>query len=106
MQERAEIYGTEGAIFMNVTHGGPLRIYTDVGYSYVMEKASMTKGWTSPTLYEKWQFGFCNMINHFIRCLREEEECRSPGEFGKKVLEVVFAGYKSAEKGIAINLTG
>ncbi|MCD6537678.1 Gfo/Idh/MocA family oxidoreductase [Candidatus Bathyarchaeota archaeon] len=102
MQDRIEIYGSEGMAFINLTHENPIRIYSDVGYSYVVEKASMSKGWTSPVIDENYQYGFCNMLSHFVTCILEDKEPLSTGEFGRDVLRVIFAGYESNRKKIAV----
>jgi len=104
MQDRIEIYGTEGMAFMNLTHSNPIRIYSDVGYSYVVEKASMSRGWTSPVTHERVQYGFVSMLQHFVKCITEQREPVSNGAFGRDVLRVVFAGYKSYENGRSITL--
>jgi len=104
MQDRIEIYGSEGMAFINLTHSNPICIYSDVGYSYVVEKASMSRGWTSPVIDENYQYGFYNMLRHFIDCLVEDKEPMSTGEFGREVLRVVSAGYESNRKKIAVAL--
>lgn len=104
MQDRIEIYGSEGMAFMNLTHANPVKIYSDVGYSYVVEKASMSKGWTSPVIDERYQYGFANMVRHFVESILKDEEPLSTGAFGREVLRVIFAGYESHEKKAAVNL--
>jgi len=104
MQDRVEIYGSEGMLFLDMTHHNPVQIYSDTGYSYVVEKASISKGWSSPTLDETVQFGVQAMLEHFTQCILEEKESHSSGKFGKNVLEIVFAGYESAEKKQAVSL--
>ena len=104
MQDRIEIYGSEGMAFINLTHSNPIRIYSDVGYSYVVEKATMSRGWTSPVIEENIQYGFYNMTRHFVDCILGDKEPISTGEFGREVLRVVFAGYESNEKGKAVKL--
>ncbi len=104
MQERIEIYGSEGMAFIDLTHASPIKMYSEVGYSYVVEKASRSIGWTSPAIDEKVGYGFANMLHHFIECIIEDREPMSTGEFGLEVLRVVFAGYKSNEKGMYVTL--
>ncbi len=89
---------------MNLTHANPIHIYSDIGYSYVAEKSTMSCGWTSPIIDEKAQFGFCNMLSHFVKCVIEDEDPIPTGEFGKEILKIVFAGYESYEKKTAITL--
>jgi predicted dehydrogenase len=102
MQDRIEIYGSEGMAFMDLTHASPIQVYSDKGYSYVVEKASTSRGWTSPVVDEKIHYGFRNMVQHFADCILEDKEPRATGEFGREVLRVVFAGYESSEKKRAI----
>jgi len=104
MQDRIEIYGSEGMAFINLTHANPIRVYSDVGYSYVVEKASRSLGWASPVIDENYQYGFCNMVRHFVTCILEDKEPISTGEFGREVLRVVSAGYESSRKKIAVAL--
>ncbi|OYT49060.1 oxidoreductase [Candidatus Bathyarchaeota archaeon ex4484_231] len=104
MQDRIEIYGSEGMAFMNLTHVNPIQVYSETGYSYVVEKASMSRGWTSPVVDENVHYGFCNMVSHFVNCILKDEEPRSTGEFGREVLRVIFAGYESNRKRTAVTV--
>ena len=90
--------------FINLTHMNPIIIYSDVGYSYVVEKASTSRGWTSPVIDENYQYGFCNMLRHFVTCVLEDKEPLSTGRFGAEVLRVVSAGYESSRRKAAIAL--
>lgn len=98
MDDRVEIYGTDGSIYIDLLRTSPLKVYSEKGYSYVVEKASISTGWTSPSVDEVWQLGYSNEIEHFVNCVKEDKKPFPDGEFGKKVLEVVFAAYKSAEE--------
>lgn len=106
MQDRMEVYGSDGMAYVDLLHASPLRVYSNKGYSYVGEKASISKGWTSPVVDEDRQLGFVNMLDHFIRCVGEGVDCRSPGALGREVLRVVFAAYRSAAEKRAISLSG
>ena len=77
----------------------PVKVYSEKGYSYVVEKATISTGWTFPSVDEIWQLGYEKEIEHFVNCVVNDEEPFPGGEFGKKVLEVVFAAYKSVEEG-------
>lgn len=46
-----------------------------------------------------WQLGYSKEIEHFVNCVRGDEDPFPDGEFGKKVLEVVSVAYKSVEEG-------
>jgi len=90
--------------FMDLTHANPIRVYSDAGYSYVVEKASTSRGWTSPVIDERQHYGFSNMLRHFFTSIAQDKEPSSTGEFGRDVLRVVFAGYESSEKKTAISI--
>ena len=98
IDDRVEIYGTDGLIFVDLSHASPLKVYSEKGYSYVVEKASLSTGWSFPAVDEVWQLGYANEIEYFVNCVREDKEPFPDGEFGKKVLEVVSAAYKSVEE--------
>ena len=104
MQDRIEVYGSEGMMFIDNTHANPLKVYSDAGYSYVVEKASTSRGWTSPMVDERVQFGFLDMLNHFVQVVLGRKELESTGEFGRDVLRVIFAGYESTRLSKAVEL--
>ena len=53
---------------------------------------------------ETWNYGFPQEMEHFVRCMRGEDEPRSTGEDGRAVLEAVIAAYASAGRGERIVL--
>lgn len=99
LDDRAEIYGTEGSIYIDLWRTSPVKVYSEKGYSYVVEKASLSTNWTFPSVDEVWQLGYSREIEHLINCIVEDKKPFPDGEFGKKVLEVVFAAYKSVDEG-------
>jgi predicted dehydrogenase len=100
LDARTEIIGTEGLIRIDpcLAIPGLLSVYSKKGYGYALEKAELSIGWTFPTIDELWQFGYIYEIRHFIECCAKDEEPLTTGEFGRNVLKVIFAGYKSAEE--------
>ena len=104
MQDRIEIYGSEGSALMNITHSNMVQVYSEGGYSYVVEKASTSRGWTKPVVNEIIQYGFTNMLEHFVECVINDNKPITTGEFGKEVLEIIFAAYESYNKKTSIQL--
>lgn len=105
MDDRAEIYGSEGVTYADLLHGNALTTYSERGYGYAVEKAPDTKGWTFTIYEEAWNYGFPQEMAHFIACVRDKE--RRPevtGEDGRAVLEILFAAYASAGQGRKIQL--
>lgn len=106
MDDRIEIYGTEGNIHIDLTKGSPIDVYSRPGYKYAVEKADFTHGWTKPAVDEFLSLGYVNEIEHFINCAinNKEPQKGARGEDGLKALEAVLAIYKSAESGKLVKL--
>jgi len=106
MDDKVEIYGTDGNIHVDLTMGSPLTVYSRPGYGYAIEKADYTHGWTKPAVDEFMSLGYVNEITHFVECARNnlEPQKGTTGEDGLKALAATFAIYESAEKGLSVNL--
>lgn len=50
MDDRIEIYGSEGVTYANLHMGNALPTYSENGFGYAVEKAPTTSGWTYPVL--------------------------------------------------------
>jgi len=104
MDDRIEVYGSEGVTYGNLLMGNALPTFSVGGYGYAVEKAPTTKGWTYPVYEELWNYGFPQEMLHFARCVRGLEEPISTGEVGRIVQEVLYAGYQSAGTGCKVEL--
>ncbi len=104
MDDLAEFYGSEGVIFADLLYGNAMRVYSERGYDYSVEKASTTKGWSFCTFEEMWNYGFPQEMEHFIDCVKNDEEPIVTGADGRDVMEIVFAAYASAGQGKRIDL--
>ena len=104
MDDRAEVYGTGGAIYADLFQGNSALTYSDQGYGYAMEKAGTTKGWTFTMFEEAFNQGYPQELKHFIDCVRENKEPLVTGEDGRAVLEMMYAAYKSAGSGTKVTL--
>ena len=99
MDDKAEIYGSEGVAYADVLQGNSIQTYSTKGVGYAVEKAGNTIGW-SFTMYEEiWNYGFPQEMAHFVDCVKNDKEPLVTGEDGKAVLEVIFAAYESAGTG-------
>jgi len=104
MDDRAEVFGTEGAAYADMLYGNSIRTYSEKGYGYAVEKAGSTRGW-SFTMYEEiWNYGFPQEMQHFVDCVREDKPPLETGEDGRAVLEMIFAAYQSAASGRRVAL--
>lgn len=104
MDDRAEIYGSQGVTYADLLHGSSLETYSEVGYGYAVEKAPTTRGWTFTMFEEIWNYGFPQEMQHFIDCVRHDTLPAVTGEDGKAVLEIIFAAYESAGTGKKVSL--
>jgi len=99
MDDTAEIHGTEGVAYADVLHGNSIRTYSTRGVDYAVEKAGSTVGWSFVMYEEIWNYGFPQELQHFVTCVRNDEQPLLTGEDGKAVLEIIFAAYESAGSG-------
>jgi predicted dehydrogenase len=108
IDDRVEVYGETGNIHVNLTQASPVRVYSKPGYSYAIEKAEMTVGWTRPAVDEWWQLGYASEIAHFVDCVRfDREPARGVrAEDGLALMRVLEAVYASARSGKAERVKG
>jgi predicted dehydrogenase len=96
MDDRAEVFGSEGQAYADLLHGNALRTYSRSGYGYAVEKAGQTQGWSFPVFEELWNYGFPQEMEHFVECVRTGRTPAENGHDGRAVLDVLFALYASA----------
>jgi predicted dehydrogenase len=104
MDDRAEVYGSDGVIYANLLQGNSLTTYSERGYGYAVEKAPDTKGWSFTIFEEAWNYGFPQEFEHFVACVKGDLEPLETGEDGRAVLEILLAAYESAGTGRKVAL--
>ena len=107
LDDAVEIYGSKGLMKINLSQGSPISVYSSEGYSYAVEKAETTKGWTRPAVDEKWSLGYPSEISHFIDCVRLDEDPMPGvrGVDGRAALQIVLAICDSARERRSIELS-
>ena len=104
MDDRAELYGSNGVAYADLLRGNSIVTYSSAGYDYAVEKAGTTAGW-SFTIYEEiWNYGFPQEFAHFVDCVKNDRQPLETGEDGRAVLEAIFAAYQSAGTGQRVAL--
>jgi predicted dehydrogenase len=104
IDDRVEVYGSDGHTSADLMMGNALPTYSEQGYGYAAEKAPTTRGWSYPTFEEAWNFGLPQEMDHFARCVRGLETPSVTGEDGRAVQELLLAGYQSAGSGRRVSL--
>jgi predicted dehydrogenase len=104
MDDTAEVYGSAGVAYADLLQGNSILTYSDAGYSYAVEKAGLTKGWSFTSFEELWNYGFPQEFAHFVDCVANNKPPLETGEDGRAVLEVVCAAYASAGSGQKVAL--
>ncbi len=99
MDDRVEIYGSQGHTRADMLRGNALITYSNTGYGYAVEKAESTKGWTFTTFEETWNYGFPQEMQHFVNCVAGTEAPIETGEDGREVMKIIYAAYQSAGEG-------
>ncbi len=94
---RNEIYGSEGAIFTDVTRGTPVRAFTSKSAGYVVEKAERDTGWLFPCVDEARIYGYHAEMLHFVECVKTGNQPRETYEDGYAVNLILDAAYRSIE---------
>lgn len=93
---RNEVYGTEGALFTDVTRETGLRVFSRPGAGYVVEKGEADTGWLFPPADEAWVYGYREEMRHFIDRVAAGRAPRETFADGYVVNCVLDAAYESA----------
>jgi len=101
MDDVIEIYGTQGVLKVNLTFGSPIRAYSREGYSYAMEKADFTRGWTYPAVDEWYNLGYEKELAYFVDCIQNDREPKFGVDPAAALacMKVIDALYRSADVG-------
>ena len=104
MDDRAEVFGSEGQAYADVLHGNALRAFSGAATAMPSKRPGSTAGWSFPIYEEIWNYGFPQEMEHFVDCVREGTPPREDGQDGRAVVEAVHALYASAGRGCRVEL--
>ena len=101
MEDSIDFYCTEGTLHVDLAFSSPLQAYSKQGLDYTVEKASVTTGWSRPTVDEKYNLGYVAELEHFVECAKAGKDAQRGmrGIDGLEALRVVKLIYKSAAEG-------
>ncbi len=97
MDDRVEIYGSDGILEIDLTFGSPITCYSRPGISYSIEKTDHNFGWTRPAVDEFLSLGYVPELEFFIDCVRGKKGLfyGVDGPAGLAALKIVMACYRS-----------
>lgn len=104
MDDKVEIYGTEGNLKADLTFGSCLSVYSRPGYGYAIEKTDNTLGWTRPAVDEFHNLGYVDELAYTVDCVINNKEpiYGCSGRLGLACIEIIEAMYKSNATGRAV----
>jgi predicted dehydrogenase len=107
MDDTVEIYGSKGVIKVNLSLGSCIDVYSSGGYSYAVEKADTTKGWTKPAVDEFYNLGYEKELAYFLQCVINDKEpaWAVSGQGGLACLKIIGAMYRSSREGKTVELS-
>jgi UDP-N-acetylglucosamine 3-dehydrogenase len=107
--DRAEIYGDRGTIFLDLYRRNEIKVHSHVGYgnmgqSMFQPAQGADLGWSFPIPNEKYDLGYYHEQRHFLQCVIEGRRPKVNFDDGRATLEIIEAAYKSHETGETIKL--
>ncbi len=108
LNTRVTAFMTDGVIKANITGNDALETYApDAAVfqdEYFTEKLETRSGWNRPSCDEDWFRGFAQEIADFVGAIRENREPQSGIDLAVDCVNVIYAGYVSAEEGRRVSL--
>ena len=97
---RLEIYGSDGAIFIDVTRETGIKLFTvaEKTSEYVVEKADAGKGWLFPTWREHETYGYFYELQYFLECVAKGQASREDFKDGYIVNRIMDAAYEASQQ--------
>jgi predicted dehydrogenase len=101
-------YLSNGVVEANINPNSTLRVYAPDGAvwgdEYLTEKVETRAGWQFPSPDEDWMRGYPQEMADFVDAVREGREPLSGALLARETVEVIYAGYVSAEEGRRVDL--
>ncbi len=102
------VYLSNAVAHININPHDVLEVYAPdphiFGEEYIAEKLETKAGWNFPSPDDDWMKGFPQELEDFIDAILLDREPVSSIDLARDVVEVIYAGYASAEGGKRIDL--
>ncbi len=95
---RTEIYGSDGAIFLDNTRETGMKVFSNSGLDYTVEKGETQKGWLYPVPNEFMVYGYYHELKHFVESFVAGTMPSENFKDGLVVNAILDAGYKSVKE--------
>lgn len=104
--DRAEIYGTEGSILLDLYRSTPIRVFSQRGYGSIGSSLfgripGASRNWSFPIADEEWSLGYYNELRSFLAAIRTSSPPEVTLEDGLVTLQIIEAAYEAARSGVA-----
>ncbi len=97
------VYLSNAVVYVNINPHDVLEVYAPephiLGEEYIAEKLETKAGWNFPSPDDDWMKGFPQELEDFIDAIRYDREPVSGMDLARDVVEAIYAGYTSAERG-------
>ena len=102
------IYLSNAVVHVNINPHDVLQVYAPAphvfGQEYLVEKLETKGGWNFPSPDDDWMKGFPQEMEDFVDAILFDREPVSGIDLARDVVETIYAGYVSAEKGQRVDL--
>ena len=103
-----EVYLSNAVVRTNMSSNTAVEVYAPdsgvFGDEYLVEKVETKAGWNFPSPDEDWERGYPQELEDFIEAILENREPVSGLDLADEVVNVIYSGYLSAEKGERVAL--
>ncbi|MEI8189244.1 MAG: Gfo/Idh/MocA family oxidoreductase, partial [candidate division NC10 bacterium] len=101
-------YLDNAVVQVNINPNTSLQVYAPDGQiwgdEYITEKVETKSGWQFPSPDEDWMRGYPQEMEDFVDAVREKREPLSGLLLAHETVEVIYAGYVSAQEGRRVEL--
>jgi predicted dehydrogenase len=109
LNTRVTAYMTDGVIKANMTANDAIETFapdpSTFQSEFFTEKLETKAGWNKPSVDADWFRGFPQEIADFVSAIRDGREPRSGLDLAVDCVDVIYAGYQSAQEGRRVQLS-
>ena len=104
-----EVYLSNAVARANMSPNNAVEVYAPdpgiFGDEYLAEKLETKAGWNFPNPDDDWERGYPQELEDFIEAILDDREPLSGLDLAEEIVNVIYSGYLSAEKGQRVPLS-